>query len=114
MKKYKLYWVGQGKIRPGKYDEAQKWWVEKAAPNIVADPWTKSLSCYAVQFGLGGEYSIEIWHEIESYGSFDVIDNFWFEGSEAAKKKLEIMQEGQEYFEWGPSKLMGDWPESDL
>ena len=109
---YKLYWVGQGKIRPGKFSEAIQWWTEKAAPDILSDPWTKSLKCYASQFGLGGEYTIEIWQEIESYGSFDEMDEFWVKESDASKKKLEIMKEGNEYFEWGPSRLMGDWPES--
>jgi len=112
MEVYKLYWVGQGKIKPGKNAEATKWWKEKAAPNILSFSWTKSLKCYAGQFGLGGEYTIQIWQEIESYGSFDEMDKFWFEDSDKAKKTTEIMKEGQDYFVWGPSTLMGDWPES--
>ena len=112
MEKYKLYWVGQGKVKTGKYIEAIKWWKEKAAPDILADPWTKSLKCFAGQFGLGGEYTIEIWQEIESYAAFDKMDKFWEEDSDSANKKLEIMKEGNEFFDWGPSRLMGDWPES--
>ena len=114
MQAYKLYWVGQAKIKPGKFAEAIKWWKEKAEPDILADPWTKSLRCYAVQFGLGGEYTIEFWQEIGSYGDFDKIDKFWEEGSKRTKEKIEISQEGNEYFEWGPSRLMGDWPESSI
>jgi hypothetical protein len=114
MEVYKLYWVGQAKIKPGKSAEATKWWKEKAEPNILSDPWTKSLRCYAVQFGLGGEYTIEIWQELESYAAFDEIDKFWEEGSDATKERIEISKEGTEYIEWGPSRLMGDWPESSF
>ena len=60
---YRLFWVGTLKIKPGKYAEAQKFWREKGLPDILADPWTKSVKCYAVQFGLGGEYAIEVWQE---------------------------------------------------
>ena len=114
MEQYKLYWVHLAKIKPGKFAEAAKWWKEKAEPDILADPWTKSLKCYAVQFGLGGEYSIEFWQEIGSYGDFDKIDKFWEEGSKRTKEKLEISLEGNNYFEWGPSRLIGDWPESSV
>lgn len=114
MEAYKLYWVSLAKIKPGKFAEAAKWWREKAAPDIRSDPWCKSLRCYAVQFGLGGEYSIEIWNEISSYADFDAIDQFWMEASDKVKQKLAISKEGIEYFEWGPSRLMGDWPESDV
>ena len=96
MEAYKLYWVTQAKIKPGKNKEAIKWWKEKAEPNILADPWTKSLRWYAVQFGLGGEYSIEIWQEVGSYAAFDEIDKFWEEGSDAAKKRIETGKEGIE------------------
>ncbi len=61
MEKYKLYWVGQAKVQSGKLGEATNWWREKGAPNLLADPWTKSLKCFASQFGLGGEYTIEVW-----------------------------------------------------
>ena len=111
---YKIYWVGQMKIKPGKFAEALRWWKEKGEPDIKSNAWTKSLKCYGVQFGFGGEYTIEIWQEIESYAAFDEIDKFWEEGSDATKKKTELWKEGNEYFEWGPSRLMGDWPESSF
>lgn len=114
MEEYKLYWVGSAKVKPGKDSEATKWWREKGAPDILADPWTKSLKCYAVQFGLGGEYTIEIWQEIESYGSFDHMDKDIFEFPDKYKKKQKMWDEANEYFEWGPNRLMGDWPESSL
>lgn len=114
MEAYKLYWVGRAKVKPGKYSEAVKWWREKGVPDILADPWTKSLKCYASQFGLGGEYTIEIWQEIESYGSFDQIDTDILENPDKYKKKQAMWDEANEYFEWGPNRLMGDWPESSL
>ena len=111
---YKLYWVGQWKIKAGKSAEAVKWWEEKGKPNILSKPWTKSLRIYAGQFGLGGEYTIEIWSELESYAAFDEMDKFWEENSEEAKKFAEVWKEANEYLEFGPSRLMGDWPESYL
>ena len=112
MEKYKLYLVQVGNVRPGKYTEAMKWWKEEALPNRLTAPWFKSIKAYAGQFGLGGEYVIEIWNEIESYGAFDQIDDYWDGDSEDKEKRLEIIHRGAEIIEWGPSRLMGDWPES--
>lgn len=114
MSGYKLYWVGQGKIKPGKFAEAAAWWREKGAPDTLSLPWTKSLKCYGVQFGLGGEYDIEIWQEIGSYGVFDEMDEFYSQESEDLTRRIENTLEGLEYIEWGPSRLMGDWPESSI
>lgn len=114
MEPYKLYWVGQAKIKPGKYTEANKWWREKGAPDILSDPWTVSLRCYAAQFGLGGEYAIEIWQEIENYAAFDRMDKEIFDNPEKIHEKREIWKEARDYFEWGPNRLMGDWPESGV
>lgn len=114
MEEYKLYLVGQAKIKPGKFSKAAKWWREKGAPDVLSDPWTKSLRCFATQFGLGGEYSIEIWQEIEHYAAFDQMDKDILDNPEKYKNKLEIWNEANEYFEWGPNRLMGDWPESSL
>jgi hypothetical protein len=114
MEEYKLYWVGQAKVKPGKHAEATAWWREKGAPGILADPWTKSLKCFAIQFGLGGEWSIEIWQEIGSYGSFDQMDKDIFDNPDKSKKKQSMWDEANEYFEWGPTRLMGDWPESEI
>ena len=114
MEAYKLYLVGTAKIKPGKFVEATKWWQEKGIPNILSRPYTKSLRCYASQFGLGGEYDIEIWQEIENYAAMDVMDAWTIEDPERAAKNIEYWQEANELFEWGPSRLMGDWPESSL
>lgn len=114
MEEYRLYWVGQAKIKPGMGAQATKWWQEKGAPDILSDPWTKSLRCFAIQFGLGGEYSIEVWQELENYEAFDKMDLWFLDNPDKAKTKQEIWEEANDYFEWGPNRLMGDWPESSV
>ena len=114
MEAYKLYLVGTAKIKPGKFVEATQWWQEKGMPDILSRPYTKSLRCYAGQFGLGGDHDIEIWQEIENYAAMDVMDAWIIDDPERAAKTREYWEEAQELFEWGPSRLMGDWPESSL
>ena len=114
MEAYKLYLVGTAKIKPGKFVEATKWWQEKGIPDILSRPYTKSLRCYAGQFGLSGQYDIEVWQEIENYAAMDAMDAWTIEDPERAAKNIEYWQEANELFEWGPSRLMGDWPESSL
>ena len=36
---------------------------------------TKSVKSYAVQLGFGPEYALEIWREIEDYGTYDRLDD---------------------------------------
>jgi len=114
MNEYKLYLVGYAKIKPGKFVEATKWWSEKGAPDTLSRPWTKSLKCFAGQFGLGGEFDIEIWQEIENYAALDEIDKWIIEDPKKAEEIREMWKEANELFEWGPNRLMGDWPESSL
>jgi len=57
---------------------------------------------------------MEIWTELESYASFDEMDKFWEEDSDDAKKFGKVWKEANDYFEWGPTRLMGDWPESSF
>lgn len=111
---YRLYWVTQFKIKQGKGEEATKWWREKGAPDILAEPWTKSLRCYAGQFGLGGGYDFEVWQELETYAAFDSMDQDMIDNPDKYREKREFWRESFEIFEWGPSRLMGDWPESSL
>jgi hypothetical protein len=114
MEVYRLFLVGHAKIKSGKFAEATKWWKEKGIPDILSRPYTKSLKCYAGQFGLGGEYDIEIWQEIENYAAMDQMDTWILEDPERAEKVRELWKEADELFEWGPNRLMGDWPESSL
>lgn len=105
---YRLFQVNTAKIRPGKRDEAAKWWREKGRALIESEPGTKAVRAYAKQFGLGGEYGLEIWTEVEGYASFDRLD----EDILANPQKYAAWREAKDLFEWGPGRLMGDWPES--
>jgi len=110
MSNYKLYLVSTAKIKPGKFVEATKWWKEKGLPDLQSRPWAKSVKSYAVQFRLGQEYEIETWTEIENYAALDAMDNWVIENEEIEK----MWEEANDYFHWGQSRLMGDFPESSL
>ncbi len=110
MAMYRMYDVGMVRIKPGKNAEALKWWQEKGKALLESLPGTKSLKAYAVQFGFGGEYNLQIWRELDSYGSYDRLDEDMF----AHPEKYTAFAETMEFFEWGPAHLMGDWPESQL
>ncbi len=115
MDAYRLYFVTVGKFKDdASYEEATTWWREKGGPDLAAEPWTKSLQVYATQFRLGGEYSLEVWQEIENYAVLDEMDAWYFADPARAKAKGDLWRESAAYFEWGPSRLMGDWPESGL
>jgi hypothetical protein len=114
MTPYRLYLVTAFKIRPAKGVEARKWWREKGAPDIKSKPWTKSLRCFAAQFGLGPDYYLESWQEIENYAAMDTMDQWFLDHPKEAEELAKLWREGEEYFEWGPTRLVGDWPESSL
>ncbi|MGB3904410.1 MAG: hypothetical protein WBB22_05765 [Anaerolineae bacterium] len=114
MAEYKLFMVGTAKIKAGKVPEAARWWRERGLPDLRSRPWAKSVKSYAVQFGLGGEYEMETWVEIDDYAAMDVMDNWIIEDPERAEKDRNMWKEANEYYEWGPVRLMGDWPESAL
>jgi len=108
MEEYRIYVVDTFKIKPGKTKEAVKWWQEKGKAMFESIPGTKSLRSYAVQFGLGGEYSIEIWTEVKNYAYFDLLDK----DMEQNPQKYSPLRESPDLFDWGPTRIMGDWPES--
>jgi hypothetical protein len=108
MEEFRIYHVSTAKIKPGKANEAVRWWRDKGKPLNEASPGVKSAKAYAVQFSLGGGYTLEIWLEIENYATFDR----WDEDLEANPQKYAAFAEGQDLFEWGPARVMGDWPES--
>ena len=108
MEEYRIYHVSTAKIKPGKANEAVRWWQEKGKAMLESTPGFKSAKAYAVQFGLGGEYSIEIWQEIENYAAYDRLD----EDLEANPQNYAASAEAREFFEWGPARVMGDWPQS--
>ena len=108
MEEYRIYFVYTAKFKPEKKKEALKWWQEKGKAFKESFPGTKSVRAYAVQFGLGGEYYIEIWVEKENYASLDLLDK----DIDQNPQKYSPIKEAQELFDWGPSRIMGDWPES--
>jgi hypothetical protein len=44
----------------------------------------------------------------------DQIDQWIIDDPQKAASKQAMWQEANDYFEWGPTRLMGDWPESSL
>ena len=108
MEAFKIYHVVTGKYKSGKSTEAVKWFQEKGKAMWESFPGVKSVKSYAVQFGLGGEYGIEIWLEVENYTAYDKMD----EDLEANPQKYAAWAETPGLFEWGPARVMGDWPES--
>jgi TPR repeat protein len=108
MEEFRIYFVYTAKFKPGKTKEAVKWWQEKGKAFKESFPGTKSVRAYAVQFRLGGEYDIEIWVERENYASLDLLDK----DIDQNPQKYSPIKEAQELFDWGPSRIMGDWPES--
>lgn len=108
---YRIYFVGTARSRPGKASEASKWWREEGEPFYASLPGVKSLQTYAAQFGLGGAYNLEFWYEIDDYAVMDAWDKVM---SEDPGKYGPKFAKFAELFEGGPSRIMGDWPESRL
>jgi hypothetical protein len=110
VEKYRIYEVNTAKIKAGKGAAAAKWWHEKGKAAFEVSPGTKSLRAYAVQFGLGGGFQLEIWREIEEYGTYDRLD----EDMAAHPEKYAAFFEVTDVLEFGPTRLMGDWPQSQF
>jgi len=106
--KYRIYEVNTVKIKPGKGAAAVEWWHEKGKAAFEVSPGTKSVKAYGVQFGFGGEYQLEIWREIEEYGTYDRLD----EDIAAHPEKYAAFFEVDDFLVFGPTRLMGEWPES--
>jgi hypothetical protein len=107
--KHRIYGVTIAKIKPGKGAAAVEWWHEKGKAGFEVSPGTKSVRAYAVQFGFGGEYQLEIWREIEEYGSCDRLDE-----DITAPEKYAAFFEVTDVLEFGPTRLMGEWPQSQF
>lgn len=108
---YGLYFVSKAKTKPGKAGAAGVWWREKGKAFYESLPGVKSVRVFATQFGLGDDFGHELWVEIASYAVMDQ----WDEDIVVHPDKYgPIFREFDELFESGPSRLMGDWPESHL
>ncbi|HJX38329.1 MAG TPA: hypothetical protein VJ714_07010 [Anaerolineae bacterium] len=110
MEKYRIYEVTTVKIKPGKGAATATWWHDKGRAAFENSPGTKSVRVYGVQFGFGGEYQLEIWREIEEYGSYDRLD----EDMTAHPEKYAAFSEATDVLEFGPTRLMGEWPQSQF
>lgn len=108
---YGIFFVGTAKTHVGKGREAADWWLEKGEAGFKSLPGVISLRTLVSQFSLGGEYAIEFWYEIEDYGVLDSWDQAIVDTPE---KYGPLLREFNEYFESGPSRLVGDWPASRL
>jgi hypothetical protein len=106
----RIFWVGQFKIRSGMDGEALAWWREKGQPDILAEPCTKSLRAYAVQFALGGEHTVEIWQELENYAALDMMEKDFQRRPEFYAEHMQHLREADNLLEWGPARLIGEWP----
>ncbi len=107
---YHIYFINTFKTKPGKGAAAIKWWQGGGRAVYETLPGVKSVRMYAAQFGLGGD-GLEMWTEIEDYGAMDK----WDEAIVANPDKFgAFFKEFNDLFEPGPSRIMGDWPESNL
>jgi hypothetical protein len=107
---YRIYEVTSIRIKPNKGRDAVEWWHQRGKTAFETGPGTKSVSAYAVQFGFGGQYQLEVWREIESYGTYDRLD----EDLVSNPEKYTGFRETSDFLEFGPTRLMGDWPESQF
>lgn len=111
MTNYRIFYVNTAKSKPGKSNAAAKWWGAYGISSFGALPGVKSVQAFASQFCFAGTFNIEIWQELESYAVLDK----WDEEAVANPDHYEkFLSDFDDLFERGPSRLMGDWPESRL
>ena len=108
--RFRLFIVSTGKAKPGKADDLAKWFRDGGISSWEALPRTRGVDVYGVQFGLGGEFGIEIWSEVEDYATFDLTDQELLDNPE----KYSWFGELSELMDWGPTRIMGDFPASRL
>ncbi len=108
MEGYKIYTVLTAKIKPGKEGDAAIWFRDKAKPQLEACPGIKEVKAYSVQFLCGPEYGFELWLERESWAALD------WDHDDVVKnpQKYSSWKETPDLFEWGPGRLVGEWPGS--
>jgi hypothetical protein len=110
MDQYRLFEVTSIRIKPARGPQAAEWWRQKGKDAFGVRPGTKSVTAYAVQFGFGGPYQLEVWREIESYGTYDRLD----EDLLSSPQKYAGFDGIGDILEFGPTRLIGDWPESQF
>ncbi len=111
MANYRIYYVTTATTKPGKGSACAQWWQEKGQSFFESFPGVKSLQVYASQFGIGRKHGFEFWFEIENYAVLDK----WDQALENEPEKYgPSWAEYTELFEPGPTRIMGDWPESRI
>jgi hypothetical protein len=111
MEQYKSYLVYTARTRLGKREEAASWWRDKGKPMYESAPGFLSATAFASQWRLGqGRYDLEIWVELKDYASLDRLD----EDAMVNPQKYAAYGESLEIFEWGPSRMVGEWPQSQF
>jgi hypothetical protein len=111
MADFRIFYVATAAARPGKRGEAAQWWREKGQAHFESLSGVKSLQVFASQFLIGRKHGYEFWYELENYAVLDT----WDAELEADPQKYgPPWMEFTELFEPGPTRIMGDWPESLL
>ena len=108
---YRIFYVGTSKSKPVKAGEGAKWFREKGQAYFESYSGVKSVQTFATQFGLGQDQGYEFWFEIEDYA---VLDQWDADMIKYPEKYGPGWVEYTELIDSGPSRLMGDWPESRL
>lgn len=109
MSNYRIYYVTTAKPKVGKVEAAARWWAEKGIDEFRSKPGVKSVRAYITQMGLSGEaFPMEIWQEIEGYSAFDQ----WGEKTSSdVASFVTFFSELHQYYDLGPSRIMGEWSE---
>lgn len=111
MTAYRIYHVWSGSIKAGKLDLFAQWYARCGSKALAAIPGVQSVRAFARQFGLGPDaLDVEIWMEIESYGTYDRLDADMMRNPD----KYAWWSEIEEFLEQRNSRIMGDFPESAL
>jgi|SoiMetStandDraft_5_1073268.scaffolds.fasta_scaffold552163_1 hypothetical protein len=105
-----VHFVTTARPRSGQALAAAKWWRDKGQSFFASMPGVKGVTAYAVQFGLGGEYSVEIWQEIDGYAALDK----WATEFRAQRQNYDLFGEFLQLYEVGPTRILGRWPEMRL
>ena len=104
-----LYWVEQFRIKSGMDFKVIEWWREKGEPDLANEICIKSYKTYAVQFALGGEYTIEIWKKLENYSGLDELELDIKKRPDIYAGYMKDIAEAHTLIEWGPARLMKEW-----
>lgn len=110
MDTYRIYYVTTAKPKTGKVDAAAQWWANTGRKQFESKPGTKSVRAYITQMGLSGHtFPLEIWQEIENYAT---LDQWGGETRADPAAFIAFFTELHEYYDLGPSRIMGEWSES--